>query len=298
MRLCRQLLHRMPSGCWGRGIDVRRSESLTLWPRCAHAPTPGCRVQPCRRHCGQPAHASAPAIPRGASCGAAAAAHRRASAAPCGSHSFVPALARAGTRGEGAGCCDMLSLAAAAGAGAQAVTTTGCQQSVITLHLLPLPRPLSQVQVVPAKKKVVDDYVIILACVLGGLLVLPLVAWVARRAWLARQHRKVGWMREAWGGAETPGPRQRACLLAAFATPHPQEWRCCHMRCSHAAHADSNAHPSTHAHRPTPPPSARWWEAPQALAPPSAAAWPSAIQLSSRCRMWTRMPPPSAAPER
>ncbi len=52
-------------------------------------------------------------------------------------------------------------------------------------------RPHLQVQVVPAKKKVVDDYVIILACVLGGLLVLPLVAWVGRRAWLARQHRKV-----------------------------------------------------------------------------------------------------------
>ena len=51
--------------------------------------------------------------------------------------------------------------------------------------------PHLQVQVVPAKKKVVDDYVIILACVLGGLLVLPLVAWVGRRAWLARQHRKV-----------------------------------------------------------------------------------------------------------
>lgn len=43
----------------------------------------------------------------------------------------------------------------------------------------------------PPKKKVVDDYVIILACVLGGLLVLPLLAWVGRRAWLARQHRKV-----------------------------------------------------------------------------------------------------------
>lgn len=51
--------------------------------------------------------------------------------------------------------------------------------------------PRLQVQVVPPKKKVVDDYVIILACVLGGLLVLPLVAWVGRRAWLARQHRKV-----------------------------------------------------------------------------------------------------------
>ena len=53
--------------------------------------------------------------------------------------------------------------------------------------------PPLQVQVVPPKKKVVDDYVIILACVLGGLLVLPLVAWVGRRAWLAHQHRKVRW---------------------------------------------------------------------------------------------------------
>lgn len=39
----------------------------------------------------------------------------------------------------------------------------------------------------------VDDYVIILACVLGGLLLLPLLAWLIHRAWLAHQHRKVGW---------------------------------------------------------------------------------------------------------
>jgi hypothetical protein len=38
---------------------------------------------------------------------------------------------------------------------------------------------------------VVDDYVIILACVLGGLLVLPLLVWLVRRCVLARRHRKV-----------------------------------------------------------------------------------------------------------
>lgn len=37
----------------------------------------------------------------------------------------------------------------------------------------------------------VDDYVIILVCVLGGLVVLPLLAWLIRRCVLARQHRKV-----------------------------------------------------------------------------------------------------------
>ena len=46
--------------------------------------------------------------------------------------------------------------------------------------------------VYPQQKKVVDDYVIILACVLGGLLLLPLLAWLVRRCYLARQHRKVG----------------------------------------------------------------------------------------------------------
>lgn len=34
--------------------------------------------------------------------------------------------------------------------------------------------------------------VIILASVLGGLLVLPMLAWAGRRMWLAHQHRKVG----------------------------------------------------------------------------------------------------------
>ena len=33
--------------------------------------------------------------------------------------------------------------------------------------------------------------VIILACVLGGLLVLPLLAWLVRRCYVARQHHKV-----------------------------------------------------------------------------------------------------------
>lgn len=56
----------------------------------------------------------------------------------------------------------------------------------------PQPPAALQPQVYPAKKKVVDDYVIILACVLGGLLVLPLLAWLGRRMWLAHQHRKVG----------------------------------------------------------------------------------------------------------
>jgi hypothetical protein len=62
-----------------------------------------------------------------------------------------------------------------------------------------LPSPLSPAlqaspapPVYPQQKKVVDDYVIILACVLGGLILLPLLAWLGRRCYLARQHRKVG----------------------------------------------------------------------------------------------------------
>ncbi|KAL4435565.1 hypothetical protein ABPG77_002528 [Micractinium sp. CCAP 211/92] len=52
------------------------------------------------------------------------------------------------------------------------------------------PPPSPGPSVYPAKKKVVDDYVIILACVLGSLVVLPLLAWLLRRCYLARQHRK------------------------------------------------------------------------------------------------------------
>jgi hypothetical protein len=39
--------------------------------------------------------------------------------------------------------------------------------------------------------QVVDNYVIILVCVLGGLVVLPLVAWLIRRCVLARRHNRV-----------------------------------------------------------------------------------------------------------
>ena len=63
---------------------------------------------------------------------------------------------------------------------------------------LAAPQPAPPVAL-PQQKKVVDSYVIILACVLGGLLVLPALAWLARRCYLARQHRKVG-----------SGARQRA----------------------------------------------------------------------------------------
>ena len=59
----------------------------------------------------------------------------------------------------------------------------------------------------PPQKKVVDDYVIILACVLGGLLVLPALAWLGRRAWLARQHRKVC---EGLGAGGDPSEAQPA----------------------------------------------------------------------------------------
>ncbi|KAL4425168.1 hypothetical protein ABPG75_009184 [Micractinium tetrahymenae] len=52
------------------------------------------------------------------------------------------------------------------------------------------PPPSPGPSVYPEKKKVVDDYVIILACVLGSLVVLPLLAWLLRRCYLARQHRK------------------------------------------------------------------------------------------------------------
>jgi hypothetical protein len=47
-------------------------------------------------------------------------------------------------------------------------------------------------QLYPEPGKVVDSWVIILACVLGGLVALPLLAWLLRRCILARQHRKVG----------------------------------------------------------------------------------------------------------
>ncbi|KAI3435029.1 hypothetical protein D9Q98_003081 [Chlorella vulgaris] len=52
------------------------------------------------------------------------------------------------------------------------------------------PPPPPATQLYPEPGKVVDSWVIILACVLGGLVALPLLAWLLRRCILARQHRK------------------------------------------------------------------------------------------------------------
>ncbi len=50
----------------------------------------------------------------------------------------------------------------------------------------------------PAEKKAVDSYVIILACVLGGLLALPLLVWLVRICLRAHQRRKVGAVGLVW----------------------------------------------------------------------------------------------------
>lgn len=108
------------------------------------------------------------------------------------------------------------------------------------------PCPKQEPQIYPAKKKAVDDYggrggkregglrragrgvrrqrhtsllislpitshspaaVIILACVLGGLLVIPLLIWLGRRLWLARQHRRSRAAAAVGAGASTGARR-------------------------------------------------------------------------------------------
>ncbi|PSC67438.1 hypothetical protein C2E20_8901 [Micractinium conductrix] len=86
----------------------------------------------------------------------------------------------------------------------------------------PVPQPPSPPPVAdppgvyPEKKKVVDDYVIILACVLGGLLVLPLLAWLVRRCYVARQHHKA---RTAEAASLMPAASAAGTARTAFNNP-------------------------------------------------------------------------------